>query len=197
MMFSVHQCDDTIPGTFAEELAKAAIRYPVRAGVVPETLHMIYAFFARQRLKNWNLDGRRAVRAVPSNPVWEYERYRKTSLWQRIRKRVLMRDGWCCARCGGEATGVHHRSHGPAVMEGRDDSQLARLCAGCHKVVEFRPDGSRNTGAERKTLLFEKGMRRVSPGPKINLRRTRREQPSDWERMNFDEKRAGRNTWVG
>jgi hypothetical protein len=56
--------------------------------------------------------------------------------WQKMRLKVLERDGWACQRCGREdiTLNVHHRDY--AV--GRDpwdymDCLLVTLCEDCHK----------------------------------------------------------------
>lgn len=197
-MFLINQYDHTPPGTFAEELAKAALKYPVRADVDPEIRLQIFGFFARVRMKVQDTRKRPSVRAAAPDAAWDYAKYLHSSRWKQIRGRVMVRDQWCCARCDGEATEVHHRNYAPAVMEGRDDSQLACLCDGCHEVVEFRPDGSRNSGTEKEARLLEKDTRHDFPEPKIDLRRTCQKLPQDWKRMNHWQKEGWqeRKEWL-
>lgn len=57
---------------------------------------------------------------------------RATSGWRRVRKAVLLRDGFTCRRCGGRASDVDHLVElidGGAAF---DMENLQALCAACH-----------------------------------------------------------------
>ena len=63
--------------------------------------------------------------------------YYVSTLWRRITRDVLLRDGFLCRACGKDAVLVHHRSYRFEVMAGRDDRQLISLCKPCHRYVHF------------------------------------------------------------
>lgn len=81
------------------------------------------------------------------------DEYLRTPLWQKIRRRVLKRDGYLCYRCGGKAAQVHHRSYGDAVLLGNDNEKLVSLCGGCHHFVSVDDSGNRRTLEEANLLL--------------------------------------------
>jgi len=64
---------------------------------------------------------------------------RATGEWQAIRKRVLLRDGYACQRCGSSNAGeldVHHRM--PRSFRVDDSpANLITLCDGCHAGVHL------------------------------------------------------------
>lgn len=65
-----------------------------------------------------------------------YGDYLKSSLWRRIRSKVLARDWYRCRLCGKTASQVHHSRYDLAALSGRDLSRLAAVCPGCHKRIE-------------------------------------------------------------
>lgn len=70
-----------------------------------------------------------------------YREYLASDLWRDIRSRVLAKYDNKCTRCGGDATQVHHMSYCLVAMNGEDIGSLRPLCAGCHKFIEFHPNG--------------------------------------------------------
>jgi hypothetical protein len=115
-------------------------------------------------------------------PVLNYEKYLKSALWRRIRKRVLERDGGRCLRCGGKATRVHHRSYAEDVKSGNNDDMLASVCKGCHQVIHWDDFGKPRSAKETDRLLLERDWDTDFPAPKIDLRRHGNERPAGWER---------------
>ncbi len=79
--------------------------------------------------------------------------YLASSLWRRIKRRVLNRDAHTCQLCGGRGTVVHHRSYAREVMEGKDDALLTTVCDHCHHRVHFTECGARRTAAESEDYL--------------------------------------------
>jgi hypothetical protein len=114
----------------------------------------------------------------------DYEKYLRSALWRRIKKRVLTRDGGWCLCCGGKGTVVHHRSYAPEVMRGEDDEQLATVCDGCHDIIHFCDDGSKRPETEQDAIL-QAGQRQTDyPEPVVDLRRPMaRSKPRLWHRM--------------
>jgi hypothetical protein len=113
----------------------------------------------------------------------DYQRYRETPLWRKIRRRVLKRDERVCRCCRGEATQVHHRSYAPEVMRGENDDELVSLCEGCHNHIEFDDFGKERTDQETDRLLLEGRADIDYPAPKVDLRRTFPQHPREWDRM--------------
>lgn len=71
--------------------------------------------------------------------------------WVTVRKLILRRDDWCCARCGNEATDVHHRKL--KGMGGTRDEETAygyanliSVCRFCHSWIHAHPTDSYNAG---------------------------------------------------
>jgi hypothetical protein len=65
------------------------------------------------------------------------DRRYSTARWQRLRKAVLQRDGYCCRvqgpRCTGYATSVHHRAPSSAAPHlFWEPSNLVSACAACN-----------------------------------------------------------------
>jgi len=73
----------------------------------------------------------------------EYEIYRQSSLWRRIRKKIFKLAAEWCACCPGKATEVHHRDYRPRVLAGDDLSPLVALCHACHQRVHNDEQGKR------------------------------------------------------
>jgi len=113
-----------------------------------------------------------------------YDEYRRTTLWRKIRRRVLTRDDNQCRRCGGKATLVHHRSYADEVMLGNDDDKLASLCEGCHNIIHFEDSGVVRTAEETDRLLLLRDECSAFPPPKVDMRRTMHiALPPEWSRM--------------
>lgn len=59
-----------------------------------------------------------------------------TERWRKLRRRVLERDGYSCAYCGGQADSVDHiipRAAWPADQPGVDDlTNLVACCTPCN-----------------------------------------------------------------
>ena len=66
----------------------------------------------------------------------DYEVYRQSSLWRRIRRHVLKLADYRCAACPAKATEVHHRDYRPRVLAGDDLTPLVPLCH-CHTRVHY------------------------------------------------------------
>lgn len=57
----------------------------------------------------------------------------KPAGWERIRRRVLRRDRWCCVVCGGRADVVDHLL--PMAWGGGESmGNLRALCGRCHRA---------------------------------------------------------------
>jgi len=118
----------------------------------------------RRRLAEREALERQTGRIDTVDPVSLEERdYRRTKLWQKIRRRVFARDGKTCRRCGGSATIVHHVTYDPPVMRGEDDSKLVALCEGCHTIVPFLPSGERRGLAEAECALADLDLNDLIP----------------------------------
>jgi hypothetical protein len=86
-----------------------------------------------------------------------YLEYLSSPLWRdRIRPRVMERDGHRCRTCSGKKRlQVHHRSYDNAVMKGRDDTQLITLCRACHLNIEFVTYDENDTSKQVKRSRVE------------------------------------------
>ena len=73
----------------------------------------------------------------------DYEIYQQSSLWKRIRRKVLKYAEHRCAGCLEKATEVHHRDYRPRVLAGDDLSPLVALCHKCHHQVHNNEQGRR------------------------------------------------------
>lgn len=87
-------------------------------------------------------------------PLGNYEKYRGTARWRRIKARVLERDKRTCLCCGGIGTVVHHRSYDDDVMLGTNDAMLWTVCDGCHELIHFTDDGAKRSAEEVDLLLL-------------------------------------------
>lgn len=122
----------------------------------------------------------------------DYEAYRKSSLWKKLSKEILQRDGKICVRCEGKANQVHHRSYSLEVLEGGLPEQLASICEGCHNVVHKNEHGADRFADEWDAILNSKELRNDFPPVTIDRRRGRFKHPPEWKRMT-DVQRAGWN----
>ncbi len=74
----------------------------------------------------------------------DYGEYLDSKLWKSIRKRVLIRDGYMCRKCGKvSAHHVHHTSYKLRIMRGRTLDGLFSVCDWCHRDLEFNGDEKR------------------------------------------------------
>ena len=91
------------------------------------------------------------------HPLWRlfaesYEKYRGTSDWKEIRKRILKRDKRLCQLCGNKAQCMHHISYDEPVILGERDEDLISLCNPCHEGIEL--DGTRHRDVDEKLILL-------------------------------------------
>src|SRR6185437_11126711 len=88
-------------------------------------------------------------------------------------------------RCGGEARVVHHRSYEDEVKLGNNDTKLASVCEGCHRIIHFDESGKQRPINDWDSVLFEQDKRTNFPEVRIDRRRNRYRQvhPDEWPRM--------------
>lgn len=124
--------------------------------------------------------------------LFDYQsEYLNSSLWKKIRKRILLRDGKKCVFCGGVAKAVHHRSYSREVLEGLADDQLVSLCDPCHEYIHFAPDGFKHPPDETDRILLSAQPPTDFPEPTVDLRHLPyRELPGDWSRMNHIQRKG-------
>jgi hypothetical protein len=120
----------------------------------------------------------------------DYDDYLKSSLWRKIKRRILKRDGNLCLRCGGKATIVHHRSYADAVMAGNDDDKLASICDGCHNFIHFDDAGTKRSEDETERLLLLRDESTDFLSPKVDLRLKWPKHPPGWGRMSAVQRSA-------
>ena len=120
----------------------------------------------------------------------DYADYLKSPLWQKIKRRVLKRDGKTCRRCGGKATRVHHRSYTDKVLAGNDDEQLASICEGCHNFIHFDDNGYKRSPEETDRFLMTRDESKAFPVPQVDLRLRWRKDPPGWNRMSALQKQV-------
>jgi hypothetical protein len=106
-------------------------------------------FFARMGVPDW----------TPIDPHFSmsHSEYLETSLWRKIRRRILKRDLNICRICSAKASIVHHHSYDYEVICGTNEDELVSLCKRCHKRIEFDDEGRHRT-VEEKRIVFEKMM---------------------------------------
>lgn len=102
----------------------------------------------------------RKQKPTKTNRREDYEAYLKSALWQAIRKEVLDRDDHKCLACGDPANEVHHRSYAPAVLEGRDNSQLASICGRCHNRIHYGDGNVKLSKSKTDKILRSMMLRR-------------------------------------
>ena len=62
-----------------------------------------------------------------------YKEYLLTDVWDKLRKKILQRDGHRCVICNSNHhLHVHHRTYENCGAE--DDNDLVTLCSSCHKT---------------------------------------------------------------
>jgi hypothetical protein len=73
------------------------------------------------------------------NGLKNYQEYRRSAEWGRIRGEVLAAARYHCAACEGRATQVHHRDYRPRVLRGEDTRPLVPICVQCHDAIHASP----------------------------------------------------------
>ena len=69
--------------------------------------------------------------------------------WQRVRQRVLNRDGWRCKRCGLRGRlEIHHVTPLHLGGDGYALDNLETLCRGCHVIISAADNRRKLTPAE-------------------------------------------------
>lgn len=104
----------------------------------------------------------------------DYAAYLDSPLWATIRQRVFVRDGRCCAGCGGRATQVHHRDYDANTMAGDTITGLLSVCHDCHEEAEMTPAGEKQSPSEANAHLDR--LASLGRTRQIELRRQRRGQ---------------------
>lgn len=66
-----------------------------------------------------------------------YGKYLQSTLWRRIKRRVLRVRGCVCVRCGDEGCEIHHADYDVATLAGKKLGSLIVLCRECHEYIEF------------------------------------------------------------
>lgn len=78
-----------------------------------------------------------------------YTAYLQSSLWQRIRKRIMMRADGVCELCHSQPSVIaHHLRYDWDTLSGQDDSGLLGVCVPCHD--DWHQKRRRGTGQKRK-----------------------------------------------
>jgi hypothetical protein len=115
----------------------------------------------------------------------DYADYRSSIIWKKIRRRVLERDDRKCAKCGGKASLVHHRTYTLTVLRGEGDHQLVSLCEGCHAVIHTNEDGSKRPYGVWNEVLSQKDDSTEIPVVRVDLRRklSKQTHPAGWDRV--------------
>lgn len=73
----------------------------------------------------------------------DYRAYLASKLWRAIRARAFSLFGRECFWCGEDAEQVHHSEYTTEVLRGAKMEALYPICATCHRVAEFYPDGTK------------------------------------------------------
>jgi hypothetical protein len=115
----------------------------------------------------------------------DYAHYRSSTTWKKIRRRVLERDDRKCAKCGGKASLVHHRTYTVPVLRGECDEQLISLCEGCHTVIHTNEDGNKRSYSVWNDVLSQRDHNAEIPMVSVDLRRrlSKQTRPAGWDRM--------------
>lgn len=90
---------------------------------------------------------------LPEIGYASYPEYLASEDWKRIREKVLRKYPDCCC-CDQRASEVHHFSYEARVLLGLWNEMLFPICDGCHKKVEFLPDGSKRFFDKARTVLI-------------------------------------------
>jgi len=86
----------------------------------------------------------------------KYADYLRSSLWKKIRIRVMNLHSWKCGLCSGLATQVHHRKYDDRTMSGETLKYLFPVCKNCHLLIEFYDDGSKRTSRDAELWLKDR-----------------------------------------
>jgi hypothetical protein len=113
---------------FCPECKRSSKSYPLRC---PE---------CKRELPRLKKHQRRAVFLLALG-FTSYKAYLASNLWKDIRAKAMEDAGGKCARCGNDADQVHHTEYSFEALRGDCPKSLVALCRGCHKFIEFHPDG--------------------------------------------------------
>ena len=86
--------------------------------------------------------------------VDEYNAYRRSTTWRRVRQAKLDAAGGRCQGCGTRATQVHHRDYRPRVLRGEDANALVALCRTCHEAIHAKTGGQSPSWQDQERRLF-------------------------------------------
>jgi hypothetical protein len=125
----------------------------------------------------------------------DYKEYLSSDLWKDLSRATLKRKSKICARCGGKANQVHHRSYSLEVLKGDRgdiDEQLVSVCGGCHNIIHYNEYGVDRFVDEWDAVLMSK---EAKEGPSAataskGLDEFNRKRPSGWKRMTAIEQKA-------
>ena len=68
-----------------------------------------------------------------------YEEYLSSSLWNKIRKRVFVRDGGRCRECSMKGAVAHHWRYSLDILQGRNITPIVVVCRDCHYQLHYSP----------------------------------------------------------
>lgn len=76
--------------------------------------------------------------------------------WQKMRLKIMERDGWKCALCGDKDTtlNVHHHSYCGMPWDAKEED-LVTLCEPCHKHIPQIVELAKKETSGSKPTLFE------------------------------------------
>jgi hypothetical protein len=94
-----------------------------------------------------------AVAAFPALGFHDYDEYRASTLWRRIKRQELRKAGGRCAACGEGTRTIHHRDYRPRVLRGDDRAPLIALCGQCHDRVHYAEGGRKRSWGEGESIL--------------------------------------------
>lgn len=104
-----------------------------------------------------------------------YPDYLASPLWSEIRTRILDRDEGLCRLCNAPAVSVHHITYRKDVLIGKNDSQLASICRGCHKSIEFDLGKKLTSTTKIATKSYKRSIRKL--GGKASKARRNKMRP--------------------
>ena len=101
----------------------------------------------------------RALSAIRESMSKSHRRLHKRE-WERVRRIVLARDGWRCAKCGKPGKlEVHHRRPLRDGGAAYDPDNCEAHCVRCH--VEAHRRERQRSGSARRWLTFRDGLRKT------------------------------------
>jgi hypothetical protein len=124
-----------------------------------------------------------------------YKEYLCSPLWKKIKRRVLERDEFQCARCSGKANLVHHLVYTAAILNGDDDSHLVAICDGCHSFVHTDEGRQKRAFSDWNTYLRTDDLPDRVFNISVDRRRTKQIEPADWKRMSIRERHSWENQY--